>query len=85
MQIRVKFLGGPLNDQVARVEVLDQVKVFFSERDRQAFVYVRENETSYMYHSVLSKGMTEKYDEAKEKFAGAATGSVKWSENEISD
>jgi hypothetical protein len=43
--------------------------VFFDERQKQVLLYVRENTVvDYLFSPLLSKGLTEKYDEAFAKW-----------------
>jgi hypothetical protein len=69
MQIRVRFLGGPMHGHLGLTETLDKCKVFFDERQKQVLLYVRENTVvDYLFSPLLSKGLTEKYDEAFAKW-----------------
>lgn len=61
MELRVKFVGGPLDGEVGLVERLDDVKVFFPPRDRQVLMY-RRDELTYRYDLELSQKATKQYD-----------------------
>jgi hypothetical protein len=69
VELRIRFKGGPLDGEIGRTDRLDPLKVFFEDRQRRVLVYVKD-ETDYLYDPVKSKGLTEKYDEAKERIMG---------------
>jgi hypothetical protein len=70
VEIRIRFMGGPLHGQIAKTDSLDQVKVFFNTQERTVLAYTRENETGYLFNKPMSDGLTDKYDEAFQRWGG---------------
>jgi hypothetical protein len=69
MNVKIRMLGGPLHGQQGVTGNLDKCKVFFDERQKQVLLYVRERDiTEYLFSPLMSKGLTEKYDEAFAKW-----------------
>lgn len=73
MELVVTFVGGPgaINGATAIVDTLHETKAFFDKHDRQVFLYRRDPlicELCYIYDPLLSKGMTDRYDEAVKLF-----------------
>lgn len=67
MRIKIKFEGGPLHGQFAMTASLPEAQVFFPPADRIVLLYVRENETQYIYDHLKSAKLTDIYDAAKAK------------------
>lgn len=67
MRVKIQFKGGPLHDQFAMTASLPEAQVFFPPADRLVLLYVRENETIYVYDHLKSKKLTDIYDAAKAK------------------
>jgi hypothetical protein len=78
MEIKVWFLGGPLGGQMAMTDHLDRMKCFFDDRQRLALVYIRENETDYVYDLKRSQSFTKVYDKAKAEVMASPAPSLRF-------
>lgn len=79
MEIRIRFVGGPIDGEVATTDRLQDIKVFFPPADRRVLMYRRdpmEEELEYHYDSQLSQQATEQYDKVKAFFDGERPGSL---------
>lgn len=63
MILHVTFEGGPHHGMGADVARLDDIWLYFDERQRQVIAYVRD-ELTFNYSLDVSKGLTSKYDAA---------------------
>ena len=79
MEIRIKFVGGPIDGEVATTDRLQDIKVFFPPLDRIVLMYRRnplDEELVYHYNKELSDRATEQYDKVKNYFDGERPGSL---------
>lgn len=63
MKLTATFEGGPHHGMATEATRLDDIWLYFDERQRQVIAYVRD-ELTYTYSQEISKGLTEKYDAA---------------------
>lgn len=83
MEIRVRFVGGPIDGEAARVTSLREVQVFFPPTERVVIMYRRDpmvDELVYTYDLPLSTKATEQYDKVREYFNGEEPSVVAWEE-----
>lgn len=68
MNVSVTFEGGPHNGMSVKVGRLEDVWLFFDQRNRDIIAYVRD-ELVYQFNAPLSKGLTGKYEETFARWA----------------
>lgn len=67
MEIRIKFYGGPLDKMEAATNSLDEIKLFFDDRNRRVHCYRRIDETAWVFDETRSRKLSDIYDAAKAK------------------
>lgn len=71
MEIRISFVGGPMDGMTAVSDGLNEVKVFFPPDTREVLAYKRDpsiDELSYIYDHRLSRELMANYDKTREFF-----------------
>jgi hypothetical protein len=68
MEIQVKFVGGPLDGQLAKVSTLPEARIFFPPREKVVLLYTRIDELVYVYDEDRSRGLTAIYPIAYARF-----------------
>lgn len=81
MEIRIEFVGGPLDGQTALTDGLDEIKVFFPPNERKVLAYVKFNEIVYAYDTDYSKRLTDVYDATVEFFGKHEPASLRFDQD----
>ena len=82
MEIRVKFVAGPLADKMALTDRLEPCKIFLDGRERRVLLYLRIDELVYVYDHSRSVKLTKKYDEVKRQLCPDERSSLRWDAGE---
>jgi len=78
MAVECKFIGGPMDGLIGAVSSLVQCQVFFDERGQKVYLYNRIDELVYEYHPDVSRALSLRYDEAREKLAKTPQSVERW-------